>query len=929
MGLAAALFLSSAGIAGATEIPEETVLIPETTAAAEETTPPETTAAAEVTEPPETTEAAEVPETTAPSSPAEEPTIPETTEETQIPAIREGVTKFAQRTTFAADTVPSVSTVSISEANAMSAGTQDITIQGIVVYLSDMQAVLQDDTGGIRLSFSETPEAEVGDVLLVTGTRSGGIRVTDYEIVGREALPAVETTLREAPVNVRVRIQNATLGEGTISQNGFSLTLVATLPGSAAQAGAVDAYGVTMDGRFYADAILPRTSEEEDAGSGEPVWNIYFGQLHAHTSLSDGLGTVEQAFQYAAEVGGLDFFAVTDHSDSFDNAADGAIGTDGTDISEEWKEGKAAAAAVTDDTFVGIFGYEMSWPDNSTLGHISTFNTPGWQAWGQPGFETLQSYYEALTTVPGSVSQFNHPGYDLGTFQNFSNYTAAYDEQIQLLEVGSEDGETNYGAYTQALDLGWHLAPSNNQNNHEGGWGDASSVRTAVLAEELTEESLYEAIRSYRVYATEDSDLSIRYTLNGKTMGSILGPTDSVEIRVSLEDPMDTAIGTVEVIVDGGEVVAARTVTEASAELTITVSADYSYYYLRITQPDGDIAVTAPVWIDSYEDMGIRSFTSDVEDPLSEQEVNLTLQLFNDEKAEFVLEKLEFTKNGAVIHQDDDPGSVDALSSYSCSFPFTSQSPGEVQITATVTGKVAEQTRTYTETLTLRFQPKQAEIAEVTIAEARAAASGTVCRVTGYITAGNVNRYNTFPNTLYLQDDSGGIAVVGTAASGIEVGTAMEVTGVLREEKGNLVLEMTAYTLTGQTAYRYVPRTMTNAVAMNYAAHGGELLQVEGEVVSLTKTADGKGISRFTIRDIRGDLATVLIEDGIFSGADGLNELASEVKKGRTVRAMGLLHVDEFGETVLRVRNCDEVAYVPPKKDPTNPKTGDWLLVTK
>ena len=53
------------------------------------------------------------------------------------------------------------------------------------------------------------------------------------------------------------------------------------------------------------------------------------------------------------------------------------------------------------------------------------------------------------------------------------------------------------------------------------------------------------------------------------------------------------------------------------------------------------------------------------------------------------------------------------------------------------------------------------------------------------------------------------------------------------------------------------------------------------------------------------------------------------MKNTRTVRAIGLLHMDEYGTTVLRVRNCDEVAYVPPRKDPTNPKTGDWLAWLK
>ena len=153
----------------------------------------------------------------------------------------------------------------------------------------------------------------------------------------------------------------------------------------------------------------------------------------------------------------------------------------------------------------------------------------------------------------------------------------------------------------------------------------------------------------------------------------------------------------------------------------------------------------------------------------------------------------------------------------------------------------------------------------------------------------------------------------------------MEIEGILRSVGGNLTLAMTDHEILEEDCYRYVPRTMAHETAMNYASHGGELLQVEGHVVSVTRTPDGKGVARFTIRDIVGDLATVIIEDGIGSGAYGTNELASEVKTKRTVRAMGLLHIDEYGQTVLRVRNCDEVVYVPPRKDPTNPKTGDWL----
>ena len=41
---------------------------------------------------------------------------------------------------------------------------------------------------------------------------------------------------------------------------------------------------------------------------------LLWGDLHGHTLNSDGRGTVEQFYDYAENVAGLDFCAVTDHA---------------------------------------------------------------------------------------------------------------------------------------------------------------------------------------------------------------------------------------------------------------------------------------------------------------------------------------------------------------------------------------------------------------------------------------------------------------------------------------------------------------------------------------------------------------------------------------------------------------------------------------
>ena len=899
-------------------------------------------------------------------------------------------------------------------------------------------------------------------------------------------------------------------------------------------------------------------------------WNLYFGQLHAHTDISNGAGSVEEAFQYASQVDGLDFFAVTDHSDSFDNADMGAIDADGADISADWAAGKQAAASVTNGDFVGLFGFEMTWPEDKQLGHISTFNTPVWQTRDQADFENvptaLENYYKALTAVPGSVSQFNHPDTVHGDFERFDHYSPQYDAAVSLLEVAGEDGVVDCEYYDLALDKGWHVAPTNNQNNHNGQWGDASEARTVVLAKSLTEEALYAAMKDRRVYATQDSDLAIYYELNGTVMGSIIPKSESAAVTVFLSDPTDEAIGNVEVVTDGGAVLVSEYVETPSQVLELPASGGRSYYYLRITQPDGDVAVTAPVWMDGYDDIGIGSFTSDTLTPVRDEEIGLTVTLFNDEPVDFAVESLSLYADGELVRTVSKPGTVAAMDTLDYTFSYAHPELGVTEFRVEVTGSVNEDPRTYEDTLSLSFRvPEQVKrisvdashgnsgvdklnrlkaiaakvniavdildgelpensdlllinapskpfdeefvekvrtfvenggtvilcgqsdmgdlslhtsgemnklleamgatvrlnddtawdeenggntpdavssdvfnpggdltkslkpeqtytqragctvnpgngtwlvkgrdtthsmdadgdgqetgedtvllaceelanggkvyvsgglfladdamkepdniwkrvsgnqgIAEavlgieplVTIDEMRSGGDGEVFRIRGWATSGTSHPGNIFPNTIYLQDDTGGVALVPFTKKDIEVGTPLEAVGQKTFQDGNVVLKIIDYDKKlDEPLYNYTPKTTPNKTAMDYEANGGRLMQVEGRVTDVTYSVGGKGVSRITLKDGNGDLAEILIENGIVSGADGKNNLASQVKRGRTVRAIGILHLDSDGTPVLRVRNCDEVVYVPPVPvslgSRRNPRTGDliWIAV--
>src|SRR5699024_3112979 len=202
--------------------------------------------------------------------------------------------------------------------------------------------------------------------------------------------------------------------------------------------------------------------------------------------------------------------------------------------------------------------------------------------------EGYQNYYDKLVEVESSLSQFNHPGTTFGDFQDFAFYDPVIDQRITLIEVGNGEGAIgssgyfpSYEYYTRALDKGWHVAPTNNQDNHKGNWGDSNTARSVVLASDLTEQGIYDAIANYRVYATEDNDLSILYSLNGNAMGSILPQQEQgVTIQAQISDPTDSGDAKVEVIVNGGLVAASKTLSGCNGTVTFTFdSNDYSYYY--------------------------------------------------------------------------------------------------------------------------------------------------------------------------------------------------------------------------------------------------------------------------------------------------------------------------------------------------------------
>lgn len=558
---------------------------------------------------------------------------------------------------------------------------------------------------------------------LVTGD-SFTITVSGKDTKGKDISGRKEVTVKDEPVITEVSpAQGAETGDNKrppisakIENAGEGPTVTMTVNGQTVNAAYADG-AVTYtpaadlaDGRVTVEVTVKRSDDKVGTKTwsftvGEAQFAAYFGQLHSHTAeYSDGAGTLNEALNYVADIpenDNVDFVAFTDHSNYFDStsAPNPAEALYDTSKMTSASANKWTAYNNAIDNFnasspdrIALAGYEMTWSGGP--GHINTFNTPGIVSRNnstlnnKTGDAGLQAYYQLLTEAGNnsvqSINQLNHPGTTFGNFSDFAYYTPALDNYVQLVEVGNGEGQIgaggyypSYEQYIMALDKGWHVAPTNNQDNHKGSWGNANDARNVIYADSLTEDGLFDAIRERRLYATEDKNLEISYTLDGHMMGSQLGTEDvgeNVDIAVTVYDPdYNDAISKVEVVVNSGRVAYTWDSIPASGELSCTIPAAYSYYFIRVTQMDGNLAVTAPVWVGEVLKLGIDSVTSDTANPVTDEELTITANLFNSEITAATATSVVFSVDGEVKYTAKDV-SIDPNTRVGVPFKFTPDS---------------------------------------------------------------------------------------------------------------------------------------------------------------------------------------------------------------------------------------------------------------
>jgi hypothetical protein len=344
-----------------------------------------------------------------------------------------------------------------------------------------------------------------------------------------------------------------------------------------------------------------------------PRERIWWGDPHWQTFFSDGIRCPEELYAFARDEAFLDFGAVSDHMEAI------------TDRQWDYFQ------AVTNDydepgRFATLQGQEWTHhlADGGAPGHRNIYfrgaGGPALRA-TDPDCDTLGKLWRKLDLVgPGQAIAIPHHsanavmGVDWG-----QGWNPAYERAVEIYSIwGSSEkpasagnlrpiravgGEIAGRHVVDALQRGYRFGFVAGGDIHDGRPGDdrhtaqehvagyAASLYpqgvTAVLAPQLSRESVFDAMAARRTYATTGQ----------RTYMEVVDRGDHFSVRVAGKNPLREVV-----LVRGGEDVERREPQDdprvVTTEFALANLAPEEFCYVRVVGASGEMAWSSPVWGD-------------------------------------------------------------------------------------------------------------------------------------------------------------------------------------------------------------------------------------------------------------------------------------------------------------------------------------------
>ncbi len=385
---------------------------------------------------------------------------------------------------------------------------------------------------------------------------------------------------------------------------------------------------VVHDSRSGREATSNPTRCTPDADGCEVLW----GMIHGHTEMSDGTGTLERYFRQMRDEAGLDFGATADHDHLWETP-------------EAFWHRTCRAVRQWDDAgrFVALLGYEWAkWRRNGD-GDRNVYyrhdDRPMYRS-DDGEYATPSELFRALEGETAIVIP-HHPAH-AGNFCDWKDHDPVCERLVEIYqmrgsyECSAEDGNPlpergaqdpiSEGYVRRALAMGWRVGFTGGGDDHRGHAGmefpvglepdSYSDGLLCVEAEARTREAVWQALWNRRTVATSGPRVLLTYRVNGHPMGCELSARKHDHLREQRRLKIEfhgTAPAESIDIIRSNRVV--RTIASPGLDCTVewtdetSLDSDclpaarfcpnpFCFYYIRVTQADGEVAWASPIWID-------------------------------------------------------------------------------------------------------------------------------------------------------------------------------------------------------------------------------------------------------------------------------------------------------------------------------------------
>lgn len=338
---------------------------------------------------------------------------------------------------------------------------------------------------------------------------------------------------------------------------------------------------------------------------GGKTLTAWWGDLHMHTNVShcsihSGFHSteLEEKYRFCRDVGDLDFAMVTDHDSMSDF---------------EWfRTRREAAFHNRPDDFIAFSGYEWTssmMTDHENFGHRNVLFTDDIQPLLRcraPESDTPERLWSNLDPEH-SMTIPHHPSCTEHLF-NWDHFNPDFDRLAEIFQVRGADEfnncpmyPDNYGrSVTKDHSVGEALRRGYRIGFTSGGEHEGVGV-TAVYAEELTRKSIFTALQARHTYGTTGARIALDFRVNGHLMGEEIYCIEKPSIHIQVHGTCE--IVNIRLMRDGVSIhewnnlgIDAE-IDWVDASLFGDEMTKSHYYYAAITQSDGEMAWSSPVFL--------------------------------------------------------------------------------------------------------------------------------------------------------------------------------------------------------------------------------------------------------------------------------------------------------------------------------------------